>query len=51
MRKANNLDWTARLVMAAGVGAAIYLIGALCWRWIDPVTPLTAGRTGVAQGS
>ena len=27
MPKANNLDWTARLVMVAGVGAAIYLIG------------------------
>ena len=27
MPKANNLDWTARLVIVAGVGAAIYLIG------------------------
>jgi iron(III) transport system permease protein len=27
MPKANNLDWTARFVMVAGVGAAIYLIG------------------------
>jgi len=22
------------------VSAAIYLLGALCWKWIDPVTPL-----------
>ena len=22
------------------ISAAIYVIGGLCWRWIDPVTPL-----------
>ena len=22
------------------ISAAIYMVGGLCWRWIDPVTPL-----------
>jgi MFS family permease len=27
------------------VSAAIYLLGALCWKWIDPVTPLEKTET------
>ena len=33
------------------VSAAIYLLGALCWRWIDPVTPLEQTETESALTS
>ena len=34
------------------ISAAIYVIGGLCWRWIDPVTPLEgANNTRSTSGS
>jgi MFS transporter, ACS family, glucarate transporter len=35
------------------VSAAIYILGGLCWIWIDPVTPLeetTAANASISQG-
>jgi MFS family permease len=46
--KATNNNWHANF----WVFAAIYLLGALCWLFIDPVTPLQTETTAAsAKGS
>jgi MFS family permease len=35
-----NHNWTLTLV----ISAAIYVVGGLCWTWIDPVTPVDKGE-------
>jgi hypothetical protein len=43
--KATNDNWNANFVMFA----AVYGVGALCWLFIDPVTPLVeSGEKPVA---
>ena len=36
--KYSDNDWTITFY----VSAAVYLVGAVCWMFIDPVTPLEA---------
>jgi len=31
------------------ISAAIYIVGGLCWTWIDPVTPLEEAPTEVPR--
>ena len=31
------------------ISAAIYVVGAICWRWIDPVTPLGNPETNAQK--
>jgi MFS transporter, ACS family, glucarate transporter len=41
------LDWTHRdFRFACAISAAIYFLGALCWLFIDPVTPLEKTAEG-----
>lgn len=41
------LDWTQRdWQLAFAISAAIYFLGALCWLFIDPVTPLEENAAG-----
>jgi ACS family glucarate transporter-like MFS transporter len=39
--KATNQDWSVCMYSVAGA----YLLGTLCWPWMDPVTPLEGGQT------
>ena len=40
------LDYSHRnWLITFWISAAIYLVGAVCWRWIDPVTPLEMSET------
>ena len=39
-----NRDWG----LTFAISAVIYLIGGLCWLWIDPVTPVEADHDAPA---
>lgn len=39
--KATDQDWSVCMYSVAGA----YLLGTLCWPWMDPVTPLEGSRT------
>jgi MFS family permease len=41
-----NHNWTLTL----GISAAIYVLGGLCWIWIDPVTPVGQTEPEAAAG-
>ena len=41
-----NHNW----MLTFWISAIIYVIGGLCWIWIDPVTPLDADETPALAG-
>jgi sugar phosphate permease len=42
----SNMNWNLTFY----VSAAIYLMGIVCWKFLDPVTPLEAERQGPGYG-
>ena len=42
-----NRNWT----LVFGISAAIYVLGGLCWAWIDPVTPVDRGEENIAPAA